>query len=572
MTVYAVSETHLLGNEEPPIHPQWHWAGNNRGLSGRKDGSIGVLWRAGASWTRLECTCSEHMWASGDILDIPVLLRVVYLAVDRGHNVGNMHIMRCIREDTAQDLSLEVLNLLPDCEGEFTWCARTSRSCFDYVLASHKLAQRVQRVHIDEAGQFSASSDHNRIKVTFTASIWRDRHREQREPSQRYLPASAYRAVARECEIRLQAAPPKTYEQYVGDCGASCMPTRSAPTREVVCGAMVGEGGEVKAALDAHKVANRQHRATVTAALPTNGCQDLWDQLYENTVVACLGGAQSLPVPVRRVLKQGCPLSPLVLPGLAFADDLVLLVEAVVDLQRIVTLSATHLARLGLSFNLKKSAVIQLSDRPEVNVVFLPNNDTIPWATEYRYLGVTLSASPDLLGAHEEHLRQACRRASAVLRSLWGCNRYKVVRELWEAVHVPVPTRWCAFRPAPERGWSAGSAKGTHTAWATRVRTLSRKFGFLAQPLQAPGAQRRSHAARQRVREVETEQWRSSMLGKSTLELYRSHKSTPTTENYNDTGSALLFEARAGALRTLLYRQRFDTSPKGNPYRNSNPQ
>lgn len=211
-------------------------------------------------------------------------------------------------------------------------------------------------------------------------------------------------------------------------------------------------------------------------------------------------------------------------------------------------------------------------------------------------------------------------------RSLWGCNRYILVRELWKAVHVPALTfanavvcisadtrAWlergqrevgrvalgCDGRVAIEAiqgdlGWSSFEAReasskvafedrlrqmedqrwarrvfrymgfrGTQTAWTTRVRTLSRKFGFLAQPLQASGAQRRSHAARQRVREVETEQWCSSMLGKSTLELYHSPKSTPATENFydNDTGSALLFEARAGALRTLLYWQRFDASP-----------
>ncbi|KAH6945873.1 hypothetical protein HPB50_010388 [Hyalomma asiaticum] len=59
----------------------------------------------------------------------------------------------------------------------------------------------------------------------------------------------------------------------------------------------------------------------------------------------------------------------------------------------------------------------------------------------------------------------------------------------------------------------------TQTTWTSRVHTLSYNFGFLAEPLQTTGTQRLSHAVRDRVREVEIEQWRSSMLGKSILEL-----------------------------------------------------
>ncbi|KAH9377410.1 hypothetical protein HPB48_016787 [Haemaphysalis longicornis] len=162
MMVYAVPETHLIGDEEPPIHSHWHWSGLNRAPNGRKGGGIGLLWKAGTSWTRIDCPCSEHKWVTGDILVLPVLLGVAYLAVDRDHNMGN-----CIREDVdrwvadkevlllgdfnghiqpldglqdpngdlmlqaAQELSLEVLNLRPDCEGEFMWCARSSRSCIE---------------------------------------------------------------------------------------------------------------------------------------------------------------------------------------------------------------------------------------------------------------------------------------------------------------------------------------------------------------------------------------------------------------------------------------------------------
>ncbi|KAH6948082.1 hypothetical protein HPB50_022807 [Hyalomma asiaticum] len=53
------------------------------------------------------------------------------------------------------------------------------------------------------------------------------------------------------------------------------------------------------------------------------------------------------------------------------------------------------------------------------------------------------------------------------------------------------------------------------------------------------------------------------MMQKSTLTMYRSHKKAIAAERLYDNGigSSLLFEARAGALRTLVYRRRYDTSP-----------
>ncbi|KAH7980821.1 hypothetical protein HPB49_019474 [Dermacentor silvarum] len=49
------------------------------------------------------------------------------------------------------------------------------------------------------------------------------------------------------------------------------------------------------------------------------------------------------------------------------------------------------------------------------------------------------------------------------------------------------------------------------------------------------------------------------MESKSTLELYRGNKRGISAECFydNSIGSSLLFEARAGALRTLVYRSRF---------------
>ncbi|KAH7953084.1 hypothetical protein HPB49_004273 [Dermacentor silvarum] len=88
---------------EPPIDLEWHWAGCNRTDECRKGGGVGLLWRNTTTWVPMTGSCDEHMW----------------------------------------ELSLEIVNLRADCKGEFTWCARGSRSTIDYVLVSAKLAARI---------------------------------------------------------------------------------------------------------------------------------------------------------------------------------------------------------------------------------------------------------------------------------------------------------------------------------------------------------------------------------------------------------------------------------------------
>lgn len=61
------------------------------------------------------------------------------------------------------------------------------------------------------------------------------------------------------------------------------------------------------------------------------------------------------------VFKYVGPLQLWTLPGLVFADDLVLLAESTEQLQRLVDISANHLASLKLTFDAKKSAVLRFS-------------------------------------------------------------------------------------------------------------------------------------------------------------------------------------------------------------------
>ncbi|KAH7945172.1 hypothetical protein HPB49_007379 [Dermacentor silvarum] len=65
------------------------------------------------------------------------------------------------------------------------------------------------------------------------------------------------------------------------------------------------------------------------------------------------------------------------------------------------------------------------------------------------------------------------------------------------------------------------------------------------------------------VREIERELWKSAMASKTTRRLYCDKEAITTEPFYdNSSGSALLFEARVGAFRTLDYRSRFGCVPE----------
>ncbi|KAH6933398.1 hypothetical protein HPB50_014507 [Hyalomma asiaticum] len=299
ISLYGVAETHLRELEEPPVDTEWQWAGCNRTGDCRKGGGVGVLWRNNAAWVPMKGPCDEHIWVTGSILGESVLFGEVYLTVASGPHDGNDKVLQCIVEDVkrwgadrevllmgdfnghipatdgyldyngklllrcAEQLSLEIVNLRTDCEGCFTWCARSSCSTIDYALATAKLAARIAQVHIDEDGQFSLGSDHNRIRLSFSTGGSRTGRRSPPPRRGMYLPSKSVERVAEDFENCPQRRKSHSYSEFVRALDA-VMRTRMVQERRPGHRPQNSWWDrEVEVAWKERRHANREHRRTV---------------------------------------------------------------------------------------------------------------------------------------------------------------------------------------------------------------------------------------------------------------------------------------------------------------------
>ncbi|KAG0415257.1 hypothetical protein HPB47_007590, partial [Ixodes persulcatus] len=102
---------------------------------------------------------------------------------------------------------------------------------------------------------------------------------------------------------------------------------------------------------------------------------------------------------------------------------------------------------------------------------------------------------------------------------------------------------------------------GGQTGWRKRLYQLEKKYGFFSTPVTITTDRKWETEIRKRVREEEAARWAETAKSKSTLYMYHRYKHEISAETRlydNSLGSRLLFESRAGGLRTQVYRRRFD--------------
>ncbi|KAM7313853.1 hypothetical protein ISCGN_003640 [Ixodes scapularis] len=298
MAIFGVAETHLRDLEEPPVRPGWHWAGCNRQEGQRRGGGVGVLWRDTTVWLRTLDECRDHIWVEGELLQTQVSVCIVYLSVGSARDEENEATIACVTKDIkalekgrnilimgdfnghlheldgwedangrrllnlADEFQLELVNLRASCKGQYTWCARGSRTCIDYALVSSRLGKSLVGVSIDEEGEHSVGSDHNCLRLDFSKNIWTKAKTRPQYKRRTHLAQKEVERVTKKFErsnIRIQAS---GYRQYITELKRLIKQHSSRkPSGRRVRNRWWDT--EVKEAILARQKANREHRQSL---------------------------------------------------------------------------------------------------------------------------------------------------------------------------------------------------------------------------------------------------------------------------------------------------------------------
>lgn len=104
--------------------------------------------------------------------------------------------------------------------------------------------------------------------------------------------------------------------------------------------------------------------------------------------------------------------------------------------------------------------------------------------------------------------------------------------------------------------------KHINSTWRKRVTRLGTKFKIFSLATEPQTEKEWIKTVREEVKRVERDRWMSGMLQHPSMHMYACLKTeiAPVTFCGNTLGSRLLIEARGGALRTRLYRSKYDSS------------
>ena len=174
-------------------------------------------------------------------------------------------------------------------------------------------------------------------------------------------------------------------------------------------------------------------------------------------------------------LKQGCVLSPILfalyikelgdqltecgkgmivgqhkIPGLFFADDIVLMAESQKEMQDLLDITGAYGNKWRLEFSKEKSKVMTLGRKPDINKKWKIGKFQIPEgqeqlieigeADEYEYLGIRIKATgKGMFRYHMEKIKQKVNRTKGMIKatSLNSFNRAFTARVLWDRVAIP---------------------------------------------------------------------------------------------------------------------------------------
>jgi hypothetical protein len=127
-----------------------------------------------------------------------------------------------------------------------------------------------------------------------------------------------------------------------------------------------------------------------------------------------------------------------VIPGLFFADDIVLFSETIEDLEGLLEITDSFAGEFKLQFSSGKSKFSVLNgiiDKKTIKMGCLE----IDRVEKYVYLGVTIGSGLNYLEEHEKMLLKKLGKYLGIIknRSYLSYNKYEVTRILWKGVAVP---------------------------------------------------------------------------------------------------------------------------------------